>query len=200
MHNKAFAKSPKFDSNKANELDDLLLNLYPDTTDDFDKDEYIFSLSMLDGYLTAVMLCPEVIDNKDWLEGVWQKDVLPKFKSESEKAKLIKLLIVEHSRLKKEFINELIEFEPLVHHEMNQDEVLPAVDLWLDGFEHGFECFEAAWQLNPQIESVIDDILGFDDDCDFENLSLDQRNKSLERLTDLIIQLYALNRSNPNAK
>ena len=99
--------------------------------------------------------------------------------------------------LKKAFDNELTEFEPLVYHEMKKDQALPAIDLWLDGFERGFEYFEAAWQLNPQIESAIDDILGFDDDCDFENLTLDQRNKALERLTDLIIQLHALNRSNP---
>ncbi|WP_192484353.1 MULTISPECIES: UPF0149 family protein [Cysteiniphilum] len=200
MHNKASSKPTKFDSNKANELDDLLLNLYPEPADNFDKDEHIFSLSMLDGYLTAVLLCPDMIDHEDWLEGVWQEDALPQFKSEAEKEKLIKLLIAEHSRVKKAFANELTEFEPLVYHEMHNDQALPAIDLWLDGFERGFEYFVDAWILNPQIEAVIDDILGFDDDCDFEHLSLDQRNKSLERLTDLIIQLYALICSNPNAK
>ena len=191
-------KNVKLDSKKANELDDLLLNLYPEPADDFDKDEHIFSLSMLDGYLTAVLLCPEPIDQEDWLEGVWQEDELPSFKTDLVKSNLISLLSEHYEKLKKSFDNELSEFEPLVYHEMDKDQALPAIDLWLDGFERGFEYFESAWRLNPQIESTIDDILGFDDACDFEGLSLDQRNKSLIKLSDLVIQLHALNQSNPN--
>lgn len=195
--NEASAKSAGFDPKKANELDEMLLNLYPEPIEDTGKDEHIFSLSMLDGYLTAVLLCPQSIVQEDWLEGVWQEDALPGFASEAEKNKLITLLAEQHARLERAFENELSEFEPLVYHEMHKGQALPAIDLWLDGFERGFEYFEAAWRLNPQIENTIDAILGFDDDCEFERLSLDQRNKSLERLCDLIIQLYALNRSNP---
>lgn len=197
MHYKKSIKLTKFDFKKANKLDNMLLNLYPEPTDTLDKEEHIFSLSMLDGYLTAVLLCPETIDNEDWLEGVWQEDALPEFKSHTEKDQLIKLIFTEHYRLKKEFDNELTEFQPLVYHQIYNNKVLPSIDLWLDGFERGLKYFEDSWHLNPQIESTLDNILCFDDDFYFEKLSLNQCNRNLEKLTDLIIQLYALNRSNP---
>ncbi|WP_116963503.1 UPF0149 family protein [Fastidiosibacter lacustris] len=196
MSPKADKKRPlKLDLKKINEFDELLLNLYPEPEQNFTGDEHIFSLSMLDGYLTAVLLCPEFIDEQDWLEGVWQEGSLPHFKDPAEQTKLLEGIAQHYDTLKHCFDNELVDFEPFVYHKMYKGQAMPAIDLWLDGFERGFEYFEAAWHLNPQIESVIDEILGFDDECDFENLSLDQRNKELSKLSDLIIQLYALKKS-----
>ena len=189
-------KSNKFTIKQADELDEYLVHLYPEPHPQ-GGDEHIFSLSMLDGYFAAVLLCPDFVDRSDWYEGILQEHTKPNFTSVQQQQRFTQLLDEYYQKIKTQFDQGLIEYEPMVYHEMVNEQVMPAIDLWLDGFERGFEYFENAWKLNASIDEVIDQILSYDDICQFETLNLVQRNKAIEKLADLVVQLQALNNSNP---
>ena len=191
------SSNEQFNTSQIDGLDNLLMELYPEVEDDFQGEEHIFSVSMLDGFLTSVLLSPRKITYDDVLNGVWQDEREPSFKSDEHKDQVLNSISKYYKSLVKKFDNDLTNYEPLVYYTIDGKMSYPQVDLWLDGFERGFEYFESSWSLNVNIEDNIDQILAFDDDCNFDALNADERNKCLAKLTDLVIQLHALNRSNP---
>ncbi|WP_119344586.1 UPF0149 family protein [Facilibium subflavum] len=193
-------KAAKLTIQEVNDLDDLLLSIYPEPPKNPEDEEHVFAVSMLDGYLTSVLLAPREIPYQQWLVGLWRDDEIPVFKNDEEKERLLTLVNRYYQMLKRQFSQDLTNFEPLVYYTLDSGNAIPQVDLWLDGFERGIEYFETYWVLNQQIEKVIDKILAFDDMLNFDHLKLEERNKALPKLTDLVIQLHALNQSNPEIK
>ncbi len=188
----------KLTTKEINQLDDLLLELYPEVDASYEGEEHVFSVSMLDGYLTAVLLAPFPIEEELWVEGLWQEDNPPVFQMPAQK-KILLDAIKKHYLYIENIVNgDLVEFEPLTYYAADNKQLVPQIDLWIDGFARGVDYFEKCWRFNKQIDEVIDLVLAFDDNHDYDNLSLDQRNKVLPKLGDYIIQLHALNKSHPN--
>ncbi|MFZ9034688.1 MAG: UPF0149 family protein [Francisellaceae bacterium] len=183
---------------KLDRLDDLLLDLYgEESTAEIEeglKDEHIFSVSMLDGYLTAVLLASFEVPTENWIEGVWREDEAPLL-SAAEKETLIAEIGDYYQHLKQTLNKQLVEFEPLVYYTEFKGQTFAQIDLWLDGFERGFEYFEQYWRLTQPIEELVDQILAFDDETNFDDLSAVARDKAVSRLSQLVIELYQVSRS-----
>jgi len=108
------------------------------------------SLEMLDGYMTATAVGPQVFELEDWYASMWDqnKKLTPEFSS-PEEAELIGDLIVRHNNS----ITQLLEDEPEVYLPLfdrvgyESDEVRKlAVEEWSMGFIIGMELAYDAWK------------------------------------------------------
>lgn len=108
------------------------------------------SLEMLDGYMTAAAVGPQVFELEDWYASMWdqEKKLTPEFSS-PEEAELIGELIVRHNNS----ITQLLEDEPEVYLPLfervgyESDEVRKlAVEEWTMGFIIGMELAYDAWK------------------------------------------------------
>ena len=108
------------------------------------------SLEMLDGYMTAAAVGPQVFEADDWYASIWDQErkLFPEFTSQEE-AELISELIVRHNNsLSRILIEEPEEFRPLyerIGYDSDEDEQL-AIEEWSMGFIVGMELASGAWQ------------------------------------------------------
>lgn len=108
------------------------------------------SLEMLDGYMTAAAVGPQVFELEDWYASMWdqEKELLPEFSS-PEEAELIGQLIVRHNNsITKLLEDEPEEYLPLfdrVGYESDEVKKL-AVEEWAMGFIIGMELAYDAWK------------------------------------------------------
>jgi len=108
------------------------------------------SLEMLDGYMTAAAVGPQVFEVEDWYASMWdqEKKLMPEFSSQEE-SELIGHLIVRHNNS----ITQLLEDEPEEYLPLfdrvgyESDEVRKlAVEEWAMGFIIGMELAYDAWK------------------------------------------------------
>ncbi len=108
------------------------------------------SLEMLDGYMTAAAVGPQVFDVDDWYASIWdqEKQLKPEFDS-PEEADIIGELIVRHNNsLVQLFADEPESYLPLferVGYESDDERKL-AVEEWTMGFIIGMELAYDAWK------------------------------------------------------
>lgn len=108
------------------------------------------SLEMLDGYMTAAAVGPQVFELENWYASMWdqEKELRPEFSS-PEEAELIGQLIVRHNNsITKLLEDEPEEYLPLfdrVGYESDEVKKL-AVEEWAMGFIIGMELAYDAWK------------------------------------------------------
>ncbi|MBS3936229.1 MAG: UPF0149 family protein [Sulfuritalea sp.] len=126
------------------ELDELDRFLLSDAINDEAMD-----ISMLDGFLTALAIGPNLLPPSRWLPVIWGGPMT--WESEAQ-AKRIMALVFRHA-------NDILfylrghpdEFEPLLYESERQGKKVPIIDEWCTGFITGMALDEEAWQ--PLMES-----------------------------------------------
>lgn len=109
------------------------------------------SIDEVHGFLTAIIVGPEEVDQEEWLTAVWGK---PRFADEAEEQRMTGRLL----RLRNEIAATLEagrSFEPLVVEVEQDGEVAEAHEGWCFGFMLGVAHHQALWDRLPRDEKTL---------------------------------------------
>ncbi|SFN34422.1 uncharacterized protein SAMN05660284_01267 [Formivibrio citricus] len=123
-----------------NELDDLAAFLESDAVP-----EECMDVSMLHGYLTALLIGPVLPEADEWLPQVWgEGGERPKFASPAEAAHIEDLIVRLFNQLSDELAAEPPAFTPLVY--VDEERNLDIVQPWCYGLSLGIALREKDWE------------------------------------------------------
>lgn len=135
------------DEAEIDQLNELLFSYSEKAEQEHGKDgediDCVFSVSELDGYLTAVLTGLNPISPSEWLPALW-RGKLPKFESEAELQQLTDLLMRHMNSLANSLFDNPDSFAPIYEVGDSEDEVL--VDEWCYGYMRGVELRDRDWQ------------------------------------------------------
>ncbi len=122
------------------ELDDFLLD-----TDGIDES---MNVSMLDGFLTAIICGPKLILPSEWTRWVWDtehgKDT-PNFSSIDEASRILGMLTRHFNDIISTLERIPEHYEPLLLENINNGNPIPILDEWCMGFVKGMSLDQDAW-------------------------------------------------------
>ena len=112
--------------------------------------EETMTLDCLDGYLTALVIGPEVVPMGEWLPLVWGPDEThaPEFEEPAHAGIVVELILRHMNGIVSSFIDDPDEFTPLFYaatDEQNGEQVDDA-EPWVIGFLQGVDLRRDAWQ------------------------------------------------------
>ncbi len=114
--------------------------------------EECMDISMLDGYLTAIIIGPNSIPAAQWMPGVWGEktgDAL-KFKNPAQAKRVQDRVLRFYNDRVHSLAEEAEEFEPLIYQDEAEGETVPVIDEWCIGFITGTQLDPEGW--NPLLE------------------------------------------------
>lgn len=118
------------ESLSSHELDELSTFLLSDATP-----ETCMNLMKLDGYLTAIVIGPEVVMPSMWLPGVWGDKQGHMFETMEQAGQVTGLIIRHMNAIANVFLNQPLSFKPLFEADRNRNEDNAPED-WCSGFLH----------------------------------------------------------------
>lgn len=122
------------------ELDEFLLNVdYLDSSMD---------LSMLDGFLTAVVSGPRAIMPSEWLRWVWDTErgeQAVRFKNQRQLERIFDLMLRHMNDIAHLLTYYPQDYEPLIMENTMGEEPVPVIDEWCAGYMKGVGLDYAAW-------------------------------------------------------
>jgi len=175
-----------------NELEGFLVS-------DKTSEECMSSLEMIDGYMTALVVGPEMVPQEHWIQYMIDPDnKLEKvFESPEAEAEISGLLLRHASAIAAQFESNPEEFLPLYemfgYGESEEREI--AIEEWALGFILGMELSHKAWQplFNQENAAMLAGplfILGRVSD-DYETMSQEERDEITAMLDESIIGIHA---------
>jgi uncharacterized protein len=177
---------------------DELTQLETFLTSDLTPEDCMSSLEMIDGYMTAIVIGPEIVPQNQWIPYLLnpekqQQDI---FQSAEQAEEITDLLTRHIGAIASQFENDPEEFLPL--YEMfsysEDDERELAIEEWALGFILGMELAHEAWQpLFANEESAMLAgplfILGRITD-DYETMSQEERDEMTSMLDESVVRIY----------
>ena len=99
-------------------------------------------LEMLDGFLTAIVSGPELIQPSEWLPVLWsdsQRSVTPVFQNNEQAERILSLVLRLQQSIRRTLAESPTRFKPLLYHaEAEKDERSPPeASAWCEGFMTG---------------------------------------------------------------
>ncbi|NTU53521.1 MAG: UPF0149 family protein [Chlorobiaceae bacterium] len=183
------------------ELTELEIFLTSDKT----PEECMSSLEMIDGYMTALVIGPEMVAQYRWIQYLLDPENKQEkiFNSPEEEAEITSLLLRHVSAIEAQFENDPEAFVPI--YEMfsysEDDERELAIEEWALGFILGMELSHEAWQplFATEATAMLAGplfILGRITD-DYESMSQDERDEVTSMLDESIIGIHSFWQENP---
>ena len=174
------------------ELDDFLL--------DAEGIDESMNVSMLDGFLTALICAPKLILPSEWMRWVWDtehgKDS-PNFSSEDEAGRILSMLMRHMNDITRTLSQAPEYYEPLLLENINSGNPIPILDEWCMGFVKGMSLDEEGWSdiavANPQWLSTIF-LYGTEKGWETllaKDIPLEEHIAMSERLTTDVLNIYA---------
>ena len=100
------------------------------------------SLSQLDGYVAALVVCPEPVPPSEWLPHVWGGDGM--FGTAEEAAETVAAVMDHYDRVGQELSDDPGAYAPILAFDPEEEEVW--WEAWVDGFERGMRLRPARWE------------------------------------------------------
>jgi uncharacterized protein len=174
------------------ELDDFLL--------DAEGIDESMNVSMLDGFLTALICAPKLILPSEWMRWVWDtehgKDS-PNFSTEDEASRILSMLMRHMNDITRTLSQAPEYYEPLLLENINSGNPIPILDEWCMGFVKGMSLDEEGWSdiavANPQWLSTIF-LYGTEKGWETllaKDIPLEEHIAMSERLTTDVLNIYA---------
>lgn len=136
-------------------LADLLLDRVDEDLVAEGDDEGILDLSELDGFLTAIVLAPDLIPPSRWLPVVWG-DHPPAFVDEADAMATLQLLMRHMNTISRLLLDTPARFAPLMPDRLVDGVAAPIVADWCEGFMMGVELDRDRWaQLDEEARSAL---------------------------------------------
>ncbi len=174
------------------ELDDFLL--------DAEGIDESMNVSMLDGFLTALICAPKLILPSEWMRWVWDTEHgndSPKFTSEDEASRILSMLMRHMNDITRTLSQAPEYYEPLLLENINNGNPIPILDEWCMGFVKGMSLDEEGWSdiavANPQWLSTIF-LYGTEKGWETllaRDIPLEEHVEMSERLTTDVLHIYA---------
>jgi uncharacterized protein len=174
------------------ELDDFLL--------DAEGIDESMNVSMLDGFLTALICAPKLILPSEWMRWVWDTEHgndSPKFSSEDEAGRILSMLMRHMNDITRTLSQAPEYYEPLLLENINHGNPIPILDEWCMGFVKGMSLDEEGWSdiavANPQWLSTIF-LYGTEKGWETllaKDIPLEEHIEMSERLTTDVLNIYA---------
>jgi len=143
------------------QLDEFLLNRISDDVDTEGMDEGIFELSMLDGFLTAIVSSPEVVPPSLWMPAMWG-DFDPEWESEKELNTIMQMLFRHMNSITAALLDHPEEFEPMFQERFVDGKRYLIVDEWCEGYMRGVSVTAADWSKGgEEIRSLLEPVALF---------------------------------------
>lgn len=111
--------------------------------------ENAMSISMLDGFLAAIVCAPRMSMPSEWLGWVWDAEsgkTSPKFKSAKQAERILSLVMRHMNDISRTLRTNPEIYEPLLMENPNDGEPIPIIDDWCSGFMRGVELDRAGWK------------------------------------------------------
>lgn len=106
-------------------------------------DNMPMTLSELDGYVTGVLACPEMIPPSEWLPEVWGETGDAQFPDQKAAEETIGA-VMEHYNFVAGTLTRSLWIEPIYEVDLNSDETL--WEPWVDGFTRAMRLRPEAWE------------------------------------------------------
>lgn len=100
------------------------------------------SLSQLDGYVAALVLCPEPVPASEWLPHVWGGDGM--FGTVEEAAEAVAAVMGHYDRVVAELSEDAGAYAPIL--EFDPDDAEVRWEPWLEGFERAMRLRPGKWE------------------------------------------------------
>ena len=100
------------------------------------------TIAELDGYVAALIVCPEMILPSEWLPGVWGGE--REFADVDEAEATIAVVMEHYNRIARELAEYPEEYAPVLEIDPNGGETL--WEPWIDGFERAIRLCPDAWE------------------------------------------------------
>ena len=140
MHLSTPLTDPEYD-----ELDQFLMS---DATGDESMD-----ISMLDGFMTAMISGPNVIVPSQWLSKVWGNQEMT-WNSAAEAEHMISLLLRHMNTIADVLLNAPDDFEPMTYTREHEGKTVEILDEWCVGFYEGIRLDLEAWKPLMQSDEL----------------------------------------------
>ncbi|ACF44309.1 UPF0149 family protein [Pelodictyon phaeoclathratiforme] len=165
---------------------------------DATPDDCLFSLEMLDGYMTALVVGPEVVQPEVWIPFIWdqENDNEPSFSSEAEAIEIEELLVRHMNSIDRQFDEDPDEFFPVFEQfgYADEEEKRVAVENWSLGFTVGMELAHASWTSFMEDEETSQFVLPIfllaKITDDFEELTEEEMDNMALLMPEFIIKIY----------
>ena len=100
------------------------------------------SVVELDGYVAAVIVCPDTIPASEWLPGVWGSDL--GFEGLDGTEATVAAVMGHHSRVARELAESPEDYAPVLGKDADSGEAL--WEPWTDGFERAMRLRRGVWR------------------------------------------------------
>jgi len=157
-------------------------------------------VSMLDGFLTAIVIGPKTVMPSEWMRWVWDTEngtESPEFESAGQAQEILGLLMRHMNDINATLTLSPGDYEPLLMENPNDGDPIPIIDEWCSGFMTGVQLDSTGWQplLSKHPEWLAPMILygtpeGWDA-LEKEKLSLAEHKALADSLGDMVRELYA---------
>ena len=122
------------------QLDELASLLDSDLTP-----EDCMDISMLQGYLTAVLVGPEITDADRWLTSIWGEGPdAAHFAAKAEAGRVVELVVMLYNEIDQQLRTDAEEYEPILY--LDEESGQQIARPWCMGFMYGAALNEAVWQ------------------------------------------------------
>jgi uncharacterized protein len=126
-------------------LDNFLLDRINNEENTANRNEGIISISELDGFFTAIISGPDVIQPSKWLPIVWG-EFEPDWESEENFMAVISLLVRHMNTIADTLIERPFDFKPLFLERNIGNKTYTIVDDWCEGYLLGVSLLSDQWQ------------------------------------------------------
>lgn len=165
-------KSTPLNDEELDWLGQFLLDHIDDDADTDGKNEGVLDVSTLDGFLTALVSGPVVVQPSRWLPEVWG-DFEPEWNSAHEFEHVLTLLIRHMNGIAAALIEQPEHFEPLFLERIVKGKTYTIVDEWCEGYVHGVKLTADQWGAGGQeMEDLLMPIYAFTRETDWQGHEL----------------------------
>jgi uncharacterized protein len=140
---------------ESNKLDEPLTDIDYDELEVFLGSHAVpqdcMDLEMLDGFLTAIVSGPELIQPSEWLPVVWsdsQRSVTPVFANNEQAERILSLVLRLQQSIRRTLAESPTRFKPLLYHAetLREERSPPEASAWCEGYMTGVLLREEAWE------------------------------------------------------
>jgi uncharacterized protein len=109
-------------------------------------------LEMLDGFLTAIVSGPDLIQPSEWLPVLWsdsQRSVTPVFQNNEQAERILSLVLRLQQSIRRTLAESPTRFKPLLYHaetDAKDERSPPEASAWCEGFMTGVLLREQEWE------------------------------------------------------
>ena len=161
-------------------------------------------LEMLDGFLTAIVSGPELIQPSEWLPVAWsdsQRSVSPVFQDNEQAQRVLTLILRLQNTIARTLTESPTRFKPLLYHAdeaARGDKSPPEASAWCEGYLTGVALREEAWGPLYAQEATRDWMLPIeaiaygDHDPEYSDWvdSEDKRNDMIDELPIAVVLIH----------